>query len=444
MIKKKKKITLADPSKELINSILNNPKAKNYEFSVAMTGPTALSEIHSFDPDLLLIDLVMPQIHAIEVIKTIKTKQNFASMGIIVTSYHIMIQNYRAAIEEGANYFLTKPFSLTELFELIERYFEGNLKPAPFSLKSGQQIIHNHCYHPTPSIFSSYIRFWGTRGSNPVSGPQFVRYGGNTSCLEIRNGKDLVIIDAGTGIRELGDVVHIEDNQTIHLFLSHTHWDHITGFPFFGPLYKKNCSIVIWAPIGFQKTTKELFEDMLETAYFPVRLDEMKSKITFRQLMDNRILSVGNLQIDCHFTNHPGATLGFKIKTPNKTIAYLSDNEVLLGYNGHPNNINENHPLLEPHKGLIKFLGDCDLIIHEAQYFPEEYHNKAGWGHSSISNATVLVKYTKCKEWLVSHHDPNHTDEDLQIKLQLHKDIIKECNLNINVDFAYDGLMIPI
>ena len=136
--------------------------------------------------------------------------------------------------------------------------------------------------------------------------------------------------------------------------------------------------------------------------------------------------------------------MGLKIQSPNKTVGYISDNEVLLGYHAHPNRIGLGHSLLEPHRSLIDFLQDCDLIIHEAQYFPEEYQRKIGWGHSSIPNATVLLKYTGCQEWLVTHHDPNHKDCDLQLKQQLHTDVIKECNLNIKVAMAYDGLTIPL
>ena len=444
MTKKKWKILIADPNTTLIDAILTSKEGKNYEFATAKTGPDTLKKIQEFEPDLLLIDLMMPHIHGIEVIKTIKTYAHFRRMGIIVSSYHVMIQNYHAAIEEGAHYFLTKPFEISHFFDLVDQYFAGNLKPKPFSLKSGHEIAQNNCYHPISSTLTSYIRFWGTRGSTPTPGAEYVRYGGNTSCFEVRHGDDLLIIDAGTGIRQLGDMMGIEDPQTIHLFVSHTHWDHITGFPFFSPLYKKNCEIIVWGPVGFEKSTKELFTSMLAYAYFPVRLDEMKAKVSFKELRDDHSISIGNITIDCHFTNHPGPTVGFKIKAPHKTIGYITDNEVLLGYQGHPNNIHLKHPLLSPHLGLIEFLKDCDLIIHEAQYFPEEYTRKIGWGHSSIPNATVLLKYTGCKEWLVTHHDPNHKDTDLQVKLQLHNDIIKECNLNIKVEIAYDGLMIPL
>lgn len=440
----KKKILIADSSTTLLDAITTAKEAQDYDISVVKTGSACLKTINEINPDLLIVDLMIPHVHGIEILKHIKGSPETTSTGVIMTSYHLMIQNYRAAIEEGADYFLSKPFEISYLYQLIKRYFQGKLKPDPFSMKGGLQDEQTLCYHPAPSTLTSYLRFWGTRGSNPVSGAEYIRYGGNTSCLEIRHNDDLVIIDAGTGIHKLGDMINLEDHQTIHLFISHTHWDHITGFPFFGPLYKKNCHVIVWAPVGFGKSTKELFTDMLAYAYFPVRLDEMKAQVTFKELRDDHPISIGSLIIDNHFTNHPGPTVGFKIKIPGKTIGYITDNEVLLGYHGHPNKIHQKHPLLQPHLNLVEFLKDCDMIIHEAQYFPEEYYRKIGWGHSSMSNATVLLKYTGCKKWVITHHDPNHNDADLETKAQLHKDILKECNLSIEIETAYDGFILPL
>ncbi|MBI3211358.1 MAG: response regulator [Simkania negevensis] len=443
-MKHKKRVLIADPSSTLTQAILKAPEASLYQIEIADTGSAAFHKIKEFEPDLVVVDLMIPHIHGIEILKTLKSNELTQSIGVIVSSYHVMIQNYKAAIDAGANYFLVKPFEVDFLFQLIKRFFAKDLQPDPFNLKAGHQINQILCYHPIPSTVTSYIRFWGTRGSNPVAGAEYVRYGGNTSCLEVRRGDNTLIIDAGTGIRALGDAIDIGEDQTIHLFISHTHWDHITGFPFFNALYKKNCNVIVWAPVGFEKSTKELFTNMLAYAYFPVRLDEMRAKIIFKELRDDRPVSIGDIIIDCHFTNHPGPTVGFKLSTPDRSIGYITDNEMLLGYHGHPNDIDRHHPLLEPHLSLIKFLSDCNLIIHEAQYFPEEYYRKIGWGHSSIPNATVLIKYTGCKKWVITHHDPNHKDKDLQTKARLHEDILKECKLDIHTEIAYDGLLIPL
>ena len=249
-MEEKKRILIADPSTALIELILQEKAASDYEIAIADTGPLTLKKIQEFNPQLLIIDLMMPNMHGIEILKKLKSCETTRDIGVIVSTYNIMIQNYHAAIEGGALYFLLKPFEPLELFTLIKRFFKGNLSPDPFSLINCKELKQNYCYEPN-SIIDSYIRFWGTRGSSAVSGQEYIRYGGCTSCFEIRDRKDLIIIDAGTGIRKLGETLTAKEEKTIHLFLSHTHWDHVTGFPFFKPLYNKNCKVIIWAPVGF-------------------------------------------------------------------------------------------------------------------------------------------------------------------------------------------------
>ncbi|MCY3974322.1 MAG: MBL fold metallo-hydrolase [Simkaniaceae bacterium] len=439
----KKRILVVDSSSSFLASVMAAEEATRYDISCVESGSDCVAKLDTFRPHLVVIDLTVSHVHGIEVLKVIRADWPTGSMGVIITSHHVMIQNYHAALLGGVDYFIFKPFEMSVLFELIDRYFQGELRPDPFQGKTGKEAAQQYCYHPVVSTATSYIRLWGTRGSSPVAGPRYVCFGGNTSCLEVRHGDDLIIIDAGTGIRELGERRDVRERETIHLFLSHTHWDHITGVPFFAPFYKKECTVVVRAPVGFEKSTKELFNEMLAYAYFPVRLDEMKARVLFKELRDDRPISVGDILVETHFTNHPGATLGFKITVPGKTIGYVTDNEVLLGYYGHPDPIHEKHPRLEPHLSLISFLKGCDLIVHEAQYFPDEYHVKTGWGHSSISNATVLLRHTECGEWIVTHHDPNHSDHDLRIKKRLHEDILQECGLPIRVDIAYDGMVLP-
>jgi phosphoribosyl 1,2-cyclic phosphodiesterase len=150
---------------------------------------------------------------------------------------------------------------------------------------------------------TSYIKFWGTRP--PRLGQEYIRYGGNTPCLEVRHKNDLVIIDAGTGIRALGDVDAIRKAKTIHLIIGHTHWDHIIGFPFFAPLYNPDCHVTIWSPIGFEKPTKELFTEMLGYAYFPVRLDDIRAKLTFKDIQEGVPFSIGEIQVNSHYKPLP-------------------------------------------------------------------------------------------------------------------------------------------
>ena len=440
----KKRILLANSSKDLIREILHAPQHKAYQFETATGGLECLKKLETFAPDLLVIQLMLPEVHGIEILKRIRSDPQKKKIGIILTSGQPMVQNYHAALEAGADYFLAQPFDVEHLFEIIDRFFEGSLTPPAFSGVEPSLVRPFESDEPHLHTHSSYIKFWGTRGTNPVAGKEYLRYGGNTCCLEIRDGNDFIIIDAGTGIRGLGNTAHLRKAKKIDLFLGHTHWDHIIGFPFFGPLYNPDCQITIWSPIGFEKTTEQLFNEMLDYACFPVRIADIHSKLTFKDLHEGIPLSIGTITIHTHYAYHPGATFCFKIETSQKTFGYATDNELLMGYHNSPNAIDKDDPLFAPYLSLMQFFKEIDFLVHEAQYFPEEYKEKVGWGHSSVANAAVLVKLAKIKEWIVTHHNPQHTDADLDQKLQWHRDLLDECHHPCEVTLAYDGLVIPL
>ncbi len=439
---RKKRILIAEGNIPFLETLLKSKEARSYEICAVTTGPECLDKMRAFLPELLFVDLMLPKMHGIEVLKEIRKHPETEHFGVIITSEEPMIQNHHAALTEGATYFLAKPCTPQELFALADTFFKGALNPAPFigqssSASSSKKISDL----PTPK---NYIKFWGTRGSNAVSGPDYVRFGGNTCCIEIRYGKDRCIIDAGTGIRPLGDLLEIEQEEHIHLILSHTHWDHVAGFPFFHPIYDTAHKLTIFSPVGYEKNTHDLFEDMFAYAYFPVRLDDIQARITFQDIRDGDKIQIGTMRIEAHYAYHPGPTLCFKIYAGDHIIGYTTDNEVLLGYHGPVKDIVDGHPLLEPHLSQIAFFQDCTLWIHEAQYTPAEYKNKVGWGHSSITNASILASHCKIKSWIVTHHDPSHTDEILLKKAQLHQDILSSNHIDCHIQLAFDGLCIPL
>jgi len=438
------KILLADADKELLEKIQKSPGNEHYIFEVASCGEEVMEKLEAFEPNLVYIDLLLPEMHGIELLKKIRHSPKSEGLGVILTSNNSMIQNVHAAIKEGVDYFLTKPFELPFLYILFDRFFEGTLMPEASPPQQPVSPEEHPAYQPKQHDHNSYIKFWGTRGSNAVSGHDYIRFGGNTVCLEVRHGEDLIIIDSGSGIRPLGEILKDGKYKTIHIFLSHTHWDHVTGFPFFDPIYDPEVQVVIWSPVGYEKTTRELFTEMLAYSYFPVRLEDIRAKISFNDLRDGHPVSIGDITIDSHYAFHPGPTLCFKIHIANKTYGYVTDNEMFLGYHGNPNAIGKDHPLIESHASIIDFFKGCDTLIHEAQYTPLEYQRRVGWGHSSIPNATLLCKYAEIKDWIVTHHDPKHSDSDLLEKLQLHKDILQECNLDCQVQMAFDGMKILV
>jgi phosphoribosyl 1,2-cyclic phosphodiesterase len=283
---------------------------------------------------------------------------------------------------------------------------------------------------------SKYLKFWGTRGSCAVSGPQYAKFGGNTSCLEVCYGQAHLIIDAGTGIRPLGEEL-MQRLRPLHLILSHTHWDHVIGFPFFEPLYSPVSEITIWSPSEDTKSCREIFHNLLRFEFFPVQLNELQAKLHFLTIQENTPIQIEPLTIHFHRAHHPSTTYCFKIQTPHQTIGYASDNELFKDYHGDLAHAPEDF-------GLVEFFTGCDLLIHEAQYFPEEYLQKVRWGHSSASNTAALVQKAKIRHWMVVHHDPKHTDDDLHRLATLSQQLLDDHKIPCRSEWIGDGHVVSL
>lgn len=291
---------------------------------------------------------------------------------------------------------------------------------------------------------TKFLKFWGTRGSSPVAGYEYSQFGGCTSCLELRNNDDIIIFDAGSGIRTLGEQLLLEKQTEVHLIISHFHWDHIAGFPFFLPIYKKEFTIHVYAP-GDVESIKEQFSTLLSPQFFPVELSSLNANIIFHSLSSNDPIQIGDVKISSCQAKHPGLTYCYKIEMPSITFGYATDNEFLMAHQGViPNEINLNDPIFESYKEQIEFFQGCELMIHEAQYLPEEYLKKTGWGHSSIDNALVLIRTIKPQVWLLTHHDPDESDQDLLQKQQLLQAKLQHFSLDCDVEIAADGMIRPL
>ncbi len=294
-------------------------------------------------------------------------------------------------------------------------------------------------FHPEQRADHGYFRLWGTRGSIPVSGPNYARHGGNTSCMEIGCGADRIIFDAGSGIRELGLSVMAEPPHKVHLFITHTHWDHIQGFPFFVPSFVPGFAIDVYAPPNIDTDIESIFRGQLDRAYFPVQMEDMQAKFEFKVLGEETV-QIGDVKIDWEYTLHPGATVGYRIDIKGKTLAYIPDNEFLKGYLGPPDEAPK-QSIDTVHAKLLELLNGVDVLIHEAQYTAEEYADKIGWGHSSVPNACILAKIAEVGRWIAIHHDPTHSDEFLQDKLNLTRQVLRDLECPIEVVHGYDGMM---
>jgi phosphoribosyl 1,2-cyclic phosphodiesterase len=251
------------------------------------------------------------------------------------------------------------------------------------------------------------VTFRGVRGSIPAPARNVMRYGGNTSCVEIRFGHQLLILDAGTGLRALGDELTREFGSSAiaaDLLISHTHWDHIQGLPFFAPLYSPKNRIRILAANGRGDLVEHGLKNQMSPTNFPVGLDQMQGLAGITELTSQQ-MRLENFWISTIELNHPGGCSGFKIEGPSGTVAYLPDHE--------PYAIGVNADVDLRQKLLVGFVRGVDLLILDTQYTDAEYQSKIGWGHGHSSASVELAMEAEVQRLALFHHDPAHLDEEI-------------------------------
>jgi phosphoribosyl 1,2-cyclic phosphodiesterase len=264
------------------------------------------------------------------------------------------------------------------------------------------------------------LKFWGVRGSIPCPGSATSTFGGNTSCIQVLGGTEVVILDAGTGIRELGQqLVAQKKPLRIHLLLTHTHWDHIQGFPFFPPIYFPGNELFIYGPRALEKSLEEALMFQMQYSYFPVRGVELAAKVKFTELGEETF-PVGDFEVSTRSMNHPIRVLAYKFDHKGKTAIYTGDNEpyydVLADRAGPVDGgIHRRSEFIrECNQRVVDFCKGADLLVADSQYTDEEYETKRGWGHSSISHVLDLAREAAVKKLVLFHHEPTHDDKTLE------------------------------
>lgn len=260
------------------------------------------------------------------------------------------------------------------------------------------------------------IRCWGSRGSIPVSGKQYLHYGGNTTCLEVRTkNDDILIVDAGSGIRELGNALLSEKRHEYTLLLTHAHWDHIMGFPFFKPVYSHNTSINIWGCPFAQVSLKEMLSRIMTPPNFPVNFDAISARISYHDTCSDSY-RLGSMTITPIALSHPNQGSGYKFTEDGKCFVFLTDNE--LGFR-HEGGLG--------YQDYLNFSRDADLLVHDAEYTEEEYGKTRGWGHSIYQDALKLALDANVKKLGLFHHNQERFDDAVDaIVDKCHKEIARQ------------------
>lgn len=242
------------------------------------------------------------------------------------------------------------------------------------------------------------IRFWGVRGSIASPGPDTAAVGGNTSCVEVVCGKTRIVLDAGTGLRGLGnELLRTNDDLSLTLLLSHYHWDHIQGLPFFVPAYMKQTELTVVGGANGVMSVREALTHQMSAPLFPVRLDEIGARLATREVKMGEVFDVGEAKVTVAKGNHPGGVMAYRIEHEGKSMVYATDTE--------------HYACVDP--ALKKLSEGADVLVYDSQYSPEEYKTKVGWGHSTYVEGAELARAAGVGTYVLFHHDPMRDDEGI-------------------------------
>ena len=286
------------------------------------------------------------------------------------------------------------------------------------------------------------VRFWGTRGSCPSPGAATLRYGGNTTCVELRTDDDhLVILDAGTGIRELGkSLVERADGQPIRgdVFFSHAHWDHIQGLPFFTPAFQSANHFTLWGSPSLERSLEVVLRQQMSPVVFPVAFDQLSARMEVRELLRHEHSGPG-FEMQTVNVRHPGSALGFRItptSRPSRSVIFIPDNE--LDRDG------DRADAASTRDALVDFARGASILIHDAMYTGAEYMEHRGWGHSSYRDAIDFAIAAEVETLVLFHHEPDRTDAAMDEMLALCDTMVRERGGSVEVIAAAEGMELTL
>ena len=415
-------------------------KGRGWQVLEAESGDAGIELANGHRPNVVLSDLLMASGNGFQVCRALRSNDELRNTKIVVVSGRHFEKDRQAAFKAGADEYVTKPIDPERLVLLLSRIVARaggeEQPPAPAA-----PLLRG----PTR------VRFWGVRGSVATPGPSTVQYGGNTSCVEVRADGQIIILDAGTGMRLLGQrLVEEFESQPIDatLLLTHTHWDHIQGLPFFLPVYKPQNHLRILGFEGARHGLEVVLAGQMESPFFPIGLREVPGNVRIEELKEMSF-NVGPVRVEAAFANHPGICVGYRLFTSDGSIAFFPDNEPFP----------EGAPPLraaavgdEPaqafarteNRKMIDFLRGTDVLIMDTQYDAEEYKRHTGWGHGCLDDVVSLAIEAEVKTLFLFHHDPNHDDAKVSQMLAHARKLVTERGGKLKVEAAREGVAVEL
>ena len=400
----------------------------------AEDGESGLQMAVQHRPDVILCDLLMPRVNGYQVCRAVREHVELRNTKIIVVTGRDYAADRKSAEEAGADDYLVKPLEFATLKSAIARVLPAEV--------NRHELSEPPPTAPAAPNGGAWLKFWGVRGSIPAPGETTRHFGGNTSCVELRADGQHIICDAGSGIRPLG-LALVEEARgkplNLTLLITHSHWDHIQGFPFFVPAYDPKTRLRILGYEGATEGLRSTLAGQMESPYFPLALDEMPGNIEFEELKDMQF-RIGAIPVEACFTNHPGVCVGFRFQTSAGVIVYVPDNETVAR---NSSGASEHVPSTMD-ADIVEFIRDADVLILDAQYDAKEYRAHVGWGHGCVDEVVALAAGANVQRLFLFHHDPAHDDRVISSMLMHARDLAKAAGSLMRIEAAREGEVIAL